>query len=150
MVYFVAYISTASNDWAKEDLKILLEKSRAKNTEKGISGLLLYEDRDFIQILEGKKEVVMKLFEKISQDQRHCNVIKLFEGESPNRQFPDWSMGFYALEKQLDGSLKGFKNLKRNDLFSPSLEEKKHPVWILIQSFYDNIPIYKRIAWASH
>ena len=56
-------------------------------------------------------------------------------------------MGFFAIKKQLNGNIEGFKNLKRTDLFSPSIEGKKHPIWTLIQSFYVNIPLYKRIAW---
>ena len=65
MIYYLVYLSTATDHLGKGDLKILLEKSRAKNAQRSISGLLVYEDRDFIQILEGNKKTVIELFEKI-------------------------------------------------------------------------------------
>lgn len=62
------------------------------NPSLDITGMLVYNGGNFIQALEGPKESVTQLFEKISKDERHRNVLVLLSGGIDKREFPDWAM----------------------------------------------------------
>ena len=100
-IFRLVYGSHASVPFTKEQLLELLGNSQIRNKEWGISGLLLYREGVFLQMIEGPEEAVRSLFAKIRQDRRHHSVAILFEGYSPRRQFPDWSMSFRDLEDPL-------------------------------------------------
>jgi hypothetical protein len=51
--------------------------------------MLLYKDGCFMQVLEGNEEAVIDLAEKIQRDPRHKNMMTLYQGDSPERQFAD-------------------------------------------------------------
>ena len=63
----------------------------------GITGMLLYNDGNFMQVLEGEEEGVRDLFGKITRDPRHRGIITLLQEHQRERQFPEWSMGFRDL-----------------------------------------------------
>jgi hypothetical protein len=69
-----------------------------------LTGLLLHKDDRFVQVLEGREQVVRQLFATIQQDARHQAINILFEGDIAQREFADWSMGFRELQ---DGDLLG-------------------------------------------
>lgn len=97
-MYFLIYLSIATQEFTTDELVDLLNVARTHNGEIGITGMLLYKDGRFMQILEGKKETVQSLFKKISNDPRHHKVVTLLEGPCEAREFPDWSMGFRSLD----------------------------------------------------
>lgn len=49
----------------------LLQQSRENNLRLGITGLLLYKDLDFTQVIEGEDSTVQKLSSRIERDPRH-------------------------------------------------------------------------------
>lgn len=96
-MYQIVYVSAATQVFSKSDLLDLLAVAHETNQRLGVTGMLLYKDGDFIQLLEGEEAVVKKLLAKICEDPRHHTVIVLLEREVPERLFPDWSMGFRDL-----------------------------------------------------
>ena len=50
-----------------------------------------------MQVLEGEESVVLGLYSRIKRDPRHRGVLTLLQGPVPDRQCPDWSMGFRDL-----------------------------------------------------
>jgi hypothetical protein len=96
-VFFLVYISSATQPFSVDDLSTLLAVSRKNNAELGITGMLLYKDGNFMQVLEGDERTVRALYEKIGVDPRHSGEITLLQGFVDERQFPDWSMGFRDL-----------------------------------------------------
>lgn len=63
-----------------------------KNTKISITGAMTYDGNDFAQILEGEKNVVLELFEKIKFDIRH-NCIRLVKTQDDvERHYTDWGM----------------------------------------------------------
>jgi hypothetical protein len=96
----LAYVSTATRLMSSEDLAQLLEQSRDFNAANDVTGMLLYKDRSFLQVLEGSEAVLMPLYDRIRRDRRHEKVKTLFMTDVPARDFGEWSMGF----KNLDGS----------------------------------------------
>lgn len=94
--YQLIYSSTAKKKMLKSDLYMILRKARQNNESKHITGLLVYSDMCFIQILEGEKEAVTKLFHKISGDDRHADIQILHEGFVDKPVFSRWAMAYSA------------------------------------------------------
>lgn len=107
-VHQLVYISAAEHDFTEKELQELLAKARQNNMSLEITGMLLFHEGSFIQALEGKKESVEKLYEKIGQDQRHSETRVIFRGELEERDFDSWSMGFYRSNRSSSENLQGF------------------------------------------
>lgn len=97
MVHQLIYGSSSVSRFSESELMTLLNKARANNARLGVTGMLLYHDRSFLQILEGEEELVEDLFERISRDKRHSGVTVFLRDEADEREFGDWSMAFHAL-----------------------------------------------------
>lgn len=93
-VYQVLYRSVAVQPFAEAELHSLLENARSFNVRQGLTGILLYSDGRFVQLLEGAEQPVRQLYARIQQDPRHTQVVTVSEGPGPGRRFADWSMGF--------------------------------------------------------
>jgi hypothetical protein len=91
------YTSRAIKPFNADDLKALLQIARANNTKLEITGILLYIDQTFFQILEGEIEKINTLFAKIKLDIRHDKIIEIISEPINKRTFPDWSMGFVTI-----------------------------------------------------
>ena len=114
--YFHVYISSANSLLSKEAILNLLNRSRENNAKLGITGLLLYKDGNFMQVIEGSEEAINKLVEKIYDDPRHHGIITLLNGYKEHREFPDWSMGFRDLNSPEIKSLPGFSEFLNTPL----------------------------------
>ncbi len=136
-MHYLVYISAAAYLMDDEDLKEILEVSRSNNTGLSVTGLLLYHDGNFIQVLEGEKDVIKGLYEKITIDNRHAYMFKMLEGTLEKRNFPDWSMGFKTLTSAQFSELTGYRELDQGAITSMSSSTKDHPVITLVKSFVD-------------
>ena len=85
--------------FSQNELRELLAKARTKNSKLNITGLLLYHNESFFQILEGEEEPVHSLFARVAEDKRHHNVLLLSRKAAPGRNFGAWSMGFIDMDK---------------------------------------------------
>jgi len=94
----LVYVSYAAAEFSSDDLEQLLEVCRRNNRPMNITGMLMYRDNYFIQALEGEEKVVLDLYNKITKDQRHKRCVIALKEEITERSFPDWSMGFRALD----------------------------------------------------
>lgn len=88
------YISAATQQFSSEELAELLAKARENNTENGVSGLLVYHQGSFLQILEGPADAVEKTLDIIASDPRHTNIRILFKDQVEAPEYEEWSMGF--------------------------------------------------------
>ena len=104
----LVYASAATKPFTQNALRELLSKARTFNSSVGISGLLLYHEQSFFQILEGPAEVVIPLFTRIERDPRHERVLLLSKKENgEERNFAAWSMGFIDVDS-MAAKLPGF------------------------------------------
>ena len=85
------YISTAPS-LSREQVDTILETSAQNNPEQGITGLLLYNGRNFLQLLEGESGAVETLMERIDNDPRHTGVSILYNQQIAQRTCPEWAM----------------------------------------------------------
>lgn len=118
-MYHLLYVSSAVNLFSDRQLEELLEVSRHNNSACGVTGLLLYVGGNFIQLLEGEKEVVLATHLRIASDPRHGGLITLLEGDCSQRHFNEWSMGFKKVEGQAANQLPGY-----SDFLQKGVDEK--------------------------
>ena len=111
MLYELLYSSEASSEMTQDDLLELLEQSRTKNRFLGITGLLLYHNKEFMQLLEGEKSEVLKLWETIKKDERHFMATAIYQGPIPERGFSEWSIAFQNIDGLDIDKLPGFSDL---------------------------------------
>lgn len=93
----LAYVSAASQPLSREDLVDIGETARRNNLARRITGLLLYVDGEFFQVLEGPCGQVEQLLSNISEDERNLWVTPLLRERPFFRIFKSWSMGCFDL-----------------------------------------------------
>jgi hypothetical protein len=92
------YTSSTFRDFDEAQLEDILAASRRNNPKLGVTGILMYCEGGFMQVLEGEPDALAPLYARIATDKRHWNTPILFDRPAP-RTFGDWSMGFRALRQ---------------------------------------------------
>ena len=95
----LSYVSQSANDMGILGLMNLLEDAVHKNKRNGITGVLLYDNRIFGQIIEGYPQHVELIWKAISADPRHKEIQVLDINPLQKRRFTNWSMKFYGSEE---------------------------------------------------
>lgn len=137
-MHSLLYISSSTSLLSNEDILNILNTSQTNNLRLNITGLLLYHQGSFLQVIEGEKDVVHDLFsKKISLDKRHNGIILLLDGEIKERSFSDWSMGFKQISNHDWSELKGYLDIGNTQKFSKIANCGNPEVITLIKSFSD-------------
>jgi len=89
----VVYVSRASKPLDDPDLQELQRTSISNNRASKLTGLLLYREELFMQLLEGPEAGVAQTLERIERDTRHTNLEVLVWRHTTCRYAPAWSMG---------------------------------------------------------
>ncbi len=111
----LVYVSSASANLSEDDLKDVISCARETNKILGVTGMLVFLDGCFLQVLEGRPERVRELYAKIEADPRHFGAKVLIESEIAKPAFPAWSMGFRKARRG-DLYMAGFCALTRRAL----------------------------------
>lgn len=90
----ILYRSQATVPLSNPQLLELLQRARRANAEQQITGLLLYSEGHFVQLLEGPPAAVKSLYARIARDPRHNRLELVRQALVPARQFAEWSMDF--------------------------------------------------------
>jgi len=90
------YTSEADSHMPESEVLDILRKAQFKNQSLKISGLLLFKDGLFIQLLEGDEARVQALFEIIAKDPRHANVMVRDRFQVDQVSLPTWAMGYFS------------------------------------------------------
>ena len=93
MLVRLMYASRALNSVDQEALLAILRQSKSGNPAHGITGVLCFSQGIFLQVLEGGRSAVNRLYNRIAQDPRHSDVELLIYQEIGERRFAGWSMG---------------------------------------------------------
>jgi Sensors of blue-light using FAD len=93
MLVRLLYASRATNPIAPDALAAILRQSKANNPRHGITGVLCCSDDMFLQVLEGGRAAVNRLYNRIVADPRHTDVELLSYQQIGERHFAGWSMG---------------------------------------------------------
>ena len=108
----LTYASTALKEWSPEELLKLLKNCRTNNGAKNITGILLYANGTFFQVLEGDEATVSSVYAMIEKDKRHKDVTLIQKEKITERAFPYWSMGFDKIDAKELSNMDGL-----NDFF---------------------------------
>jgi len=85
------YISTAPT-LSRDEVDAILATSARNNPAREITGLLLYNGRNFLQLIEGEEEALVALMLRITEDPRHSGITLLDRRAIEERSCPDWAM----------------------------------------------------------
>jgi len=106
----IIYASQALHDFGDQELVDLLLRARAVNDELGVTGMLVYAARSFLQLFEGENEGMEVVWDRIRMDDRHSSVRVLHDGPVDTRLYADWAMGFEHVDaEELERTLPGYR-----------------------------------------
>lgn len=100
MLIRLIYVSTADEKIDKDEFRKILDTAIRINSQKGLTGMLAFNGRYFLQALEGDRDEVNKLYNQLNLDQRHHSLAVLKFEEIQHRQWSSWSMGFAAAKTE--------------------------------------------------
>lgn len=93
-LWVLLYRSIEAYEMGAADMLKLLLDARFHNRHSDITGLLLHHGGCFMQMLEGPRDQIRALYERIATDSRHRDVVVELDAPADERLFPDWQMGF--------------------------------------------------------
>ena len=126
-LYRLLYVSSASHRMSAQELAELLQQSRRNNERLGITGMLLYKDGDFMQVIEGEEPAVRALYARIERDPRHGGSTVLLEEPAQTRLFGEWAMGFREARDAELRQLPGFSDFMNHPLAAAALGRLDDP-----------------------
>lgn len=94
----LVYVSSAVGIPTVDELHHLLQRARARNVNYSITGLLLYNDGNFMQYIEGAPAPLATIYSIICDDPMHHEVTELYRQPAAERLFPGWLMAFRSTE----------------------------------------------------
>jgi hypothetical protein len=131
----ITYISRATEPMTAEQLLALLQQCLVNNASSGVTGMLLYGNETFLQVLEGEDKVVDRLVEKIKNDPRHFKVQFLHRRPIERRQYTDWSMGFKRVSDNELQHIEGLRNFGERDFNFEYLVQHDNVVEVLTDHY---------------
>jgi Sensors of blue-light using FAD len=96
MLVRLYYASTASDGVDMNEFKRILATAQNNNTNRDLTGMLVFNSKLFLQCLEGSREAVNDLYAKLTKDPRHGNLLLLKYEQIQKREYAEWSMAFAA------------------------------------------------------
>ena len=101
------YASTAESTFSESDIPALLTQARTANAERAITGMLLYIDGGFFQVLEGDLDAIDEVYRRILRDPRHSRITLIIREPIAARAFSEWTMGFCTIDPRAAESSSG-------------------------------------------
>lgn len=105
MLVRLMYASRAVPSVDLDALMAIQRSSAAGNSAQGVTGVLCFSEGIFLQVLEGGRSAVNRLYNRIAGDPRHTDVELLSYEEISERRFAAWSMGQVNLSRLNPGLL---------------------------------------------
>ncbi len=93
----ITYVSSAISQFNETRLLDLVAQCQSNNERLGVTGILVYSDGNFMQVIEGADLVTDALYERIKLDARHRGIVTVHQQRIEFREFQGWSMAFNIL-----------------------------------------------------
>ncbi|ELY7389891.1 diguanylate phosphodiesterase [Cronobacter universalis] len=97
MLSTLIYRSRLRGEMDLASLRAIVKQAQTRNVQMQVSGILVFDGHQFLQVLEGPLRSVETLFERISQDARHDFVVELMRDYAPRRHFENVGMALFDL-----------------------------------------------------
>lgn len=85
------YISTAAA-LDDSDIEAILISSQRNNALNELTGFLIYNGRNFLQLLEGPEAALRSLMTRLARDPRHNGIVAMADVPITARSFASWDM----------------------------------------------------------
>lgn len=102
--HVIAYVSSANSNLSKEDVADLFKQVNNFNNSHDITGVLLYAETNFFQLIEGDEKEIKSLFSQIEKDPRHSNIIVFVNKPLDGVAFDGYISRFVTDASKLDAS----------------------------------------------
>ena len=135
----LVYVSSGVRQFNKQEVLDILQASRRNNARLRITGILLYQDGNFMQVLEGTEQDLSELMHSIERDQRHRGVIVLLKKAIRERQFPHWSMAFKDLSELPPEDAAAFSPFLQGSAADEQFRSKSEACYKLLLRFKANL-----------
>ena len=138
MLSQLAYVSNRKPTCTNAEIEKILASCKKNNPPLNISGVLLYSETKFIQLVEGDSKVILDLYDKIKKDPRHSSPFMISYNPILEKSFPSWHMGTKDIS---GGGLKFLSDISGDDknVFNAILsgkEENGQRVLNLLKKFF--------------
>ncbi len=137
-MYRLVYVSSATSAMSESDLHALLKQSKRNNKRRKISGLLLYADGNFIQVIEGQEKNLDRLYHKIKCDPRNTGHILINKQRIEHRAFEEWGMSFKVISPQTIENLDGYSRFLQNDSHLTPLNHQSRAIANMLYQFKES------------
>jgi hypothetical protein len=101
----VLYVSVADMDLETDAVHDIVSHSQRRNLANGITGIMLYNGSNFLQLIEGEDAIIDACYARIQRDTRHSGVATLREDIITVREFPAWAMRYSLVEQPAENTL---------------------------------------------
>jgi len=113
LLHQTIYCSRASAGVDEAAVARIIAEARRTNPARGVTGLLVCSSGVFFQWIEGPRDNVMQLMDRIRADSRHEHVVTLSESdEVRERLFPDWDMELVSASEIRDVLIEALADAK--------------------------------------
>ena len=109
-LYEAIYVSTMAPGLPITSVGEIASKARVANEASGVTGMLIFDGMRYCQQIEGARQVVLTLMERIRSDPRHVKVEILHHGKLASRRFRAFSLGYTTIDDA--DVLAGFEKLE--------------------------------------
>lgn len=106
----ILYVSVADPALVSDDIYQLVGNAQQRNTQDNISGVMLYNGLNFLQLIEGEETTIDACFQRILSDKRHSGVVTLRNENCTVREFPLWAMRYSLVEQPPELTLQSVRD----------------------------------------
>jgi len=138
---YIIYIGSTVKLMTETELADMLIENQQNNRISNITGMLIYAEGTFMQVLEGNEEDVKNACRKMERNTRHKNIIKLAEDHLSKPNFSTWSMAFLASNRAVVEKLEGYINPESSSFLNT---DSTHAAIVLLKNFAKN----NRVSYA--
>jgi len=96
MLFRLIYASEPAMPLDTAQIEAILATARRNNPRMDITGMLAFDSRAFLQVLEGDRAQLSALYSRLVADTRHRTLHILGMAAIDARDFGGWDMGFAA------------------------------------------------------
>lgn len=100
-LHAIVYVSDARDLLRPADLDRLLADATAFNRVAGVTGVLMFDGRRFLQFLEGPEDGIASVYPRVANARSHSGLHLLCEGTIARRAFPRWTMGTRQIDAEV-------------------------------------------------
>ncbi|RTL43949.1 MAG: BLUF domain-containing protein [Burkholderiales bacterium] len=102
MLERLVYISTAAPDLTVPEVRRIVARSQMRNRQLDVTGMLLLVRSEFLQVLEGQRDMLDEVVGYISRSPRHQDIRLIERQPITTRRFDGWHMGLLVTDALAD------------------------------------------------